>query len=145
MSASKFLGFDHIDTRVPSLARVEKFYDTLLPLLGLVRKGKAFVDAQGEWSYPQEGAPYNAVEYYSEPPPGEASFFIGIIEHKETQPTLTRISFRVERATLEGWIDKLREIGAQNIEPSANMDVYAAIFFEDPGGTKLELVSRKPK
>lgn len=116
-----------------------------MPLLGLVRKSNAFIDAQGDWSYPGDGEPYNGVEYFTEAPPGEASFFIGILERPDTAPTLTRIAFRVERATLPKWIETLREIGAHNIEPSADMNDYPAIFFEDPGGTKLELVSRIPK
>jgi hypothetical protein len=44
-----FLGFDHIDTRVTSVAAVEPFYDQLMPMLGLSRKHYAFVDPQGEW------------------------------------------------------------------------------------------------
>ena len=45
----QFMGFDHVDVRVSSLELVEKFYDRLMPLLGLTRKRTAFVDSDGEW------------------------------------------------------------------------------------------------
>jgi hypothetical protein len=38
----------------------------------------------------------------------------------------------------------LEDAGACNIEPSAEMSAYPAVFFEDPAGTKLELVARRP-
>ena len=37
----------------------------------------------------------------------------------------------------------LGKIGATNIEPSDTMETYPAVFFEDPGGTKLELIGRE--
>ena len=37
-----------------------------------------------------------------------------------------------------------RELGAVNVELSADMDAYPAVFFEDPAGTLLEIVARKP-
>jgi catechol 2,3-dioxygenase-like lactoylglutathione lyase family enzyme len=137
-----FLGFDHIDTRVPSLERVEAFYDRLMPLLGLTRKRTAFVDAQGDWFDADGDGGYNAVEYYTPSTPRAASFFIGFIERPDHAPTLTRIALRVE--DLSEWLPALQQIGAQNVEPSTDMDLYPAIFFEDPGGTKLELVARRP-
>ena len=138
----EFLGFDHIDTRIPSLAAVEPFYDQLMPLLGLTRKRRMYVDDEGEWLETIPGGPYNTVEYYSPPEPGQATFFIGFIERDDHSPTLTRIAFRVESGTLPGWLTVLQEIGATKIEASENMEAYPAIFFEDPAGTKLELVSR---
>ena len=139
-----FLGFDHLDTRVPSLAKVEKFYDKLMPLLGLPRKKKSFVDDAGEWHDVMPDGTYNAIEYYTPPAPAEVTFFIGFIERADTAPTLTRIAFRVPRESLEGWVPTLRELGARNVEPAADLDAYPAIFFEDPGGTKLELTARMP-
>lgn len=138
----QFLGFDHIDTRVPSLARVEGFYDRLMPLLGLTRKRKMYVDDEGTWLDVAHDGGYNTVEYYSPPTPGQATFFIGFIERPDHAPTLTRIAFRVENGSLSEWLNVLRELGAAKIEPSEDMDSYPAIFFEDPAGTKLELVCR---
>ncbi|MBV8152068.1 MAG: hypothetical protein JO101_04540 [Candidatus Eremiobacteraeota bacterium] len=140
----RFLGFDHIDTRVASLTKVESFYDRLMPMLGLTRKRSCFVDASGEWHVRQAGEGYNTVEYYTPAIAGEASFFVGFIERSDHPTTFTRIAFRVERGSLERWLDVLRELGAREIELSDDMSGYPAIFFEDPGGTKLELVARNP-
>jgi catechol 2,3-dioxygenase-like lactoylglutathione lyase family enzyme len=140
-----FLGFDHIDLRVRSLSAVEKFYDALLPKLGLTRKHYAHVDAGGEWHEPSDDKPYNAAEYYEELKSGVAAFFIGVIEDSSTQPTATRIAFRVaNRAELDGWQRDLGSLGAVRIEPSAELEVYPALFFEDPTGTRLELCARRP-
>jgi catechol 2,3-dioxygenase-like lactoylglutathione lyase family enzyme len=138
----RFLGFDHIDTRVSSLERVEGFYDRLMPLLGFTRKRTAFVDANGDWFDADASGGYNAVEYYTPSVPGTVSFFIGFIERPDHVPTLTRIALRVE--DLSGWLETLAQVDARNIEPSSEMTVYPAIFFEDPTGTKLELVARRP-
>ncbi len=139
----EFLGFDHVDARVSSLALVETFYDRLMPLLGLTRKRTAFVDGEGDWLDAGPLGEYNAIEYYTPPVAGAASYFIGFIENRDHVPPLTRIAFRV--ASPSAWLSTLEELGARNVEPSAEMSVYPAIFFEDPAGTKLELVARKPE
>ena len=136
----RFLGFDHIDTRVSSLHLVERFYDRLMPLLGLTRKRFAHVDEHGDFLDVDERDRYDAVEYYAPRTPGAAAFFIGFIERADTPPTLTRIAFRVEN--IADWIEPLIEAGACNVESSEDMSEYPAIFFEDPAGTKLELVAR---
>jgi len=138
------MGFDHIDTRVASVAAVEPFYDRLMPLLGFTLKKPSFVDAEGNWSAVGPDEPYNTIEYYAPAGEGSATFFIGFIERADTPTTWTRIAFRVTDATDTEWPTILREIGAKKIEPSEDMNAYPAIFFEDPGGTKLELVSRRP-
>jgi hypothetical protein len=139
-----FLGFDHIDTRVRSVKSVEPFYDRLLPALGLTEKNYAFVDQQGDWHEAEAGR-YNAVEYHEPAQPGRAAFFIGFIEDAAMQPVGTRIAFRVAASELGHWHEDLRGMQARNIELSAEPDDYPAIFFEDPAGTKLELVARKPR
>lgn len=63
---SQFLGFDHIDCRVTSLAAIEPFYDAVMPQLGLPRKRYCYVDDAGEWHEPSVRHAYNAVEYYEE-------------------------------------------------------------------------------
>ncbi|MBV8223455.1 MAG: hypothetical protein JO293_08860 [Candidatus Eremiobacteraeota bacterium] len=141
---STFRGFDHIDTRVPSLARVEPFYDRLMTALGLPRKTHSFVDAAGDWHELTPGQAYNVTEYYEDVQPDRASFFIGFIEDPAMTPTKTRIAFRVKSpAELPKWELLLREMGACKIERSESMDDYPAIFFEDPAGTMLEIVARK--
>lgn len=141
---ARFLGFDHIDTRVRDLALVEAFYDALMPQLGLTRKTIAFVDAAGDWQDPTAQHPYNTIEFHEEHGPAERPHhFIGFIEDRSLQPNGTRIAFAVEsRDALLAWEPRLRELGAREIEFSEDMDTYPALFFEDPGGTKLELCAR---
>jgi catechol 2,3-dioxygenase-like lactoylglutathione lyase family enzyme len=139
-----FLGIDHIDTRVRSIKAVEPFYDELMAALGLPRKRYSYVDAAGDWHEASSERPYNTVEYYESSAEGVVSHFVGFIEDAGMQPTLTRIAFRVASPLdTEFWMSLLRRIGAKRIEPSASDD-YPAIFFEDPGGTKLEVCARKP-
>ena len=140
-----FLGFDHVDTRVRSLAAVEPFYDRLMARLGLPRKKHSYVDEAGDWHALDAGRQYNVAEYFEEPQPGRAVFFIGFIEDAAMKPVLTRIAFRVPAPIdVDFWLTFLREIGAANIEPSSSLQEYPAIFFEDPAGTKLEVVARSP-
>ena len=142
--ASDFLGFDHVDTRVRSLRAVEAFYDRLMPELGLPEKRFAHVDGRGDWHDPSDTKPYNTVEYHQPAAPGKVGFFIGFIEDARMVPTLTRIAFRVSSPALDRWHSFLMSIGAANIEWSASAE-YPAIFFDDPAGTKLEVVARLPR
>lgn len=138
-----FGGFDHIDCRVRSLAAVEPFYDALMPELGLPEKRFSHVDHTGEWHAASKSRPYNTVEYFEAPGQGRATFFIGFIERPDHQPGDTRIAFRAAREDLEELEGFLERIGAVNIERSEDMKTYPAIFFEDPAGTKLEIVARE--
>jgi catechol 2,3-dioxygenase-like lactoylglutathione lyase family enzyme len=139
-----FLGFDHIDTRVKSLAAVEPFYDRLMAELGLPRKKHSYVDQAGDWHSLEAGRRYNVAEYFEASQPDRAAFFIGFIEDPSMRPVLTRIAFRVAAPIdVDRWVRFLGEIGALNIEPSLSMEEYPAIFFEDPAGTKLEIAARK--
>jgi catechol 2,3-dioxygenase-like lactoylglutathione lyase family enzyme len=141
---ARFRGFDHIDTRVRDLALVEKFYDDLMPELGLSRKTFAFVDAAGEWQEPTVEHPYNTIEFHEEGGPADRPHgFIGFIEDRSLRPNATRIAFAVgTRDELHVWEPRLRELGARAIEFSDDMDGYPALFFEDPAGTRLELCAR---
>jgi catechol 2,3-dioxygenase-like lactoylglutathione lyase family enzyme len=140
----QFEGFDHIDCRVRSLAAVESFYDALMPELGLPQKRFAYVDEAGDWHEISSDHPYNTVEYFERSQPGRTPFFFGLIERPDHQPGLTRIAFRVERARMLELEGRLETMGARNVERSADLDAYPAVFFEDPHGTKLELVARRP-
>ena len=137
-----FAGFDHLDCRVRSLAAVESFYDALMPELGLSRKRFSYVDDAGDWHEASADHRYNTIEFFEEAQPDRATFFMGIIERPDHVPGATRIAFRVERARLMELEAFLREIGARNVERSDDFEAYPAIFFDDPGGTKLEVVAR---
>lgn len=138
-----FHGFDHIDVRVKSLPAVELFYDALLAEIGLPRKRRSHVDADGEWREADDARPYNVAEYYEEPAPGKVAFFIGIIEDQKMQPTKTRIAFRLpSRDALDRLRVRLAQLGARKVEPSEDMESYPAVFFEDAVGTRLEICAR---
>jgi catechol 2,3-dioxygenase-like lactoylglutathione lyase family enzyme len=142
----RFLGFDHIDVRVRSLALVEDFYDAIMPQLGLVRKTFAYVDPDGEWHDIDGDEDYVAVEYFEDMPEDAVGRFIGFVEDPSMLPTLTRVAFRVEDiSALVAWESILLESGARNVEYSSDMHTYPALYFEDPAGTKLELCARKPR
>ncbi len=141
----QFEGFDHIDMRVPSLAKTQRFYDRLMPALGLSVRRVAHVDAAGDWRDVGETTPCNVVEYYSARVAGAASFFLGVIEDDGMRPTSTRVAFRLSSLKrLKELAALLAGMGALSIERSADWKNYPAVFFEDPCGTKLELCCRKP-
>jgi catechol 2,3-dioxygenase-like lactoylglutathione lyase family enzyme len=137
-----FAGYDHVDCRVRSLAAVEAFYDALMPELGLPRKRFSYVDDSGEWHEASADHRYNAVEFFEEANPDRATFFVGFIERGDHVPGATRVAFRVERSRLLEIESLLERIGARLVERSADFEEYPAVFFEDPAGTKLEIVAR---
>jgi len=133
---SEFLGFDHVDCRVRSISAVETFYDELMAEIGLVEKRYAYVDASGEWH--DEFDTYNAVSFHESAE--RASRFFDLVESPLHRNNDTRIAFRVERARLAELAALLQRIGAANLDTSDMDSGYPAIFFEDPAGTKLELI-----
>ena len=141
----KILGLDHADIRVRSIAVVEAFYDALLPKLGLSSKSEAHVGADGEWYDVEASRPRNVIEYRSPIEPGSPGWFVGFIEDPTSAPTATRIAFTLAvEADLPAIEQLLRTAGAGVVEWSSEAD-YPAIFFEDPGGTRLEICARRPR
>ena len=143
--AMKLLGLDHADIRVRSIAVVETFYDTLLPTLGLPRKSEAHVGANGEWYGVEASRPRNVIEYHTPIESGSPGWFVGFIEDPTSAPTATRIAFTLaDEADLPAIEQLLRAAGARVVEWSSEAN-YPAIFFEDPGGTRLEICARRPR
>ena len=138
-----FSGFDHVDTRVRSLAAVEAFYDALMPALGLPEKRFSFVDANGDW-HDGSAQRYNTVEYFEPVQPGRVRAFMGFIEDPAPVPGATRIALRVLRENFDELEALVKRHGARQVERSADMTTYPAIFFADPAGTQLEFVARLP-
>lgn len=118
--------FDHIDLRVPRLADVVPFYETLLPALGFSQK----VAVEG-W-----------LEFEA---PGEtATEFFGITESPAHVSNENRIAFWADSPAEVDRIAKVTQcIGARNIEgPMDYAPGYYALFFEDPCGNRLEVCHR---
>ncbi len=137
----EFYGFDHIDCRVRSLAAVESFYDELLPEIGLTEKRYAYVDPDGVWHH--EFDTYNAIEYYEAEHPTKPRRFFGVIENPLHRNNDTRIAFRVAYERMNELMALLQRLHADALEQSEKMNEYPAVFFEDPAGTKLELIGRE--
>src|SRR5690242_5416806 len=105
LTMPEFLGFDHVDTRVRSLAAVEAFSDRLMPEIGLPEKDFHIVDAAGDWSRARPGEKYNTVEYHEKGSDGRPAHFIGFIEDPSMKPVSTRIAFRIASVgDLDRWI-----------------------------------------
>lgn len=119
--------FDHIDLRVPDLAKVTDFYRKLLPALGF----KKNLTISGWLQYYAEGN-------------GPTEFF-GVTESSAHVPNENRIAFWASGvAEVDDIARLLGEIGAQNIEgPDYDESpTYYAVFFEDPAGNRLEVCHR---
>jgi catechol 2,3-dioxygenase-like lactoylglutathione lyase family enzyme len=120
--------YDHIDLRVRSLAEVRTFYETLLPALGFTRS----VGIEGWLTFEAAG-------------PGGATEFFGVTESSHHVANECRIAFWAD-STSE--VDRLAEIvaraGARHIEGPGYDEGpgYYAVFFEDPGGNRLEICHR---
>jgi catechol 2,3-dioxygenase-like lactoylglutathione lyase family enzyme len=142
----RFLGIDHVDLRVPSLAAVESFYGALLPKLGLTKKSFSHVDALGEWSAANADR-YNVCEWYEEDADGERPrAFFGVIEDADMSMVRTRVAFAVSsREEVRRWAGELPGLGAREVELSDDGERYVAVFFTDPLGTRLEIVARAPR
>jgi predicted enzyme related to lactoylglutathione lyase len=118
--------FDHIDLRVPRLADVTQFYETLLPALGLSQR----MAIEGWLQFEAVG--------------GTATEFFGITESPSHVPNENRIAFWAETPAD---VDRVAQIaaraGAPNIEgPMKYSSSYYAVFFEDPSGNRLEVCHR---
>ncbi|MGH8163889.1 MAG: VOC family protein [Rhodanobacteraceae bacterium] len=141
----KIVRLDHADIRVPSIAAVEVFYDTLLPSVGLSQKSESHVGADGEWYDVDAEHPRNVVEYRTPLESGSAGWFVGFIEDPKMTPTATRIAFALdEEANLPAAETLVRGAGGRVVERSLD-EGYPALFFEDPAGTRLEICARRPR
>lgn len=118
--------YDHIDLRVARLAEVTAFYEQLLPALGFIR------DVRVEGWLQFEAAGDGATEFF------------GVTESPGHHANENRIAFRAESP---GDVDRIAEVarraGARHLEgPLDYGEGYYAVFFEDPGGNRLEICHR---
>jgi catechol 2,3-dioxygenase-like lactoylglutathione lyase family enzyme len=131
MPSKGFAGYDHIDARVRDLARARRFYDALMPELGLIEI-KTF-----------EGG----TEYYEPHRAGSSRRFFGLHEDPLHAPNDSRICFAAETAAE---VDRLAKVveraGGDSIEgpeiPYSD-ERYYAVFFKDPSGNAFEIAYRR--
>jgi len=126
-------GLDHIYLTVSDMARSERFYDTVMRLLGF-RKGDAAVGGDPHAHY------FNRALQLSIRPARSRS------AHDPYAPGLHHLCLQVPaRADVDAAAASLRERGiaasAPRLYPEYAPDYYAT-FFEDPDGLRLELVAR---
>lgn len=132
MAPSKgFAGYDHIDARVRNLASARRFYDILMPELGLTEV-KAFDGGS---------------EYYEPNRQGASRRFFGIHEDPSHTANESRICFS---ADTPADVDRLAKIveraGGCDIEGPEipySYERYYAVFFKDPSGNALEIAYRR--
>ena len=126
------IGIDHIYISVSQLARSEKYYDQIMPLLGFKKN-----------TFPNEGDLH--IQYYNRHfgyvlRPARAEVTPGPL-----RPGLHHICFRVEDCAA---VDRIaQQFGELRIEcstpqlyPEYAPDYYA-IFFSDPDGIRLEITN----
>ena len=130
-SPKGFAGYDHIDARVRDLASARRFYDVLMPELGLIE------------IKPCEGG----AEYYEPFRQGASRRFFGIHEDPTHAPNESRICFSADTAAD---VDRLAKIvegaGGCDIEGPEipySYERYYAVFFKDPSGNALEIAYRR--
>jgi len=119
--------FDHIDLRVPRLADVTAFYESLLPALGFTRRKDV---VEGWLEFEAEGE--------------QTTEFFGITESAAHIVNENRLAFWAETAADVDRIAKVAtSVGARNVEgPMDYAPGYYAVFFEDPSGNRLEVCHR---
>jgi len=126
-----FVGYDHVDARVRDIAAARRFYDVLMPELGLSEVKTS----------------ENGVEYYEAHRSGGSRRFFGIHEDRSHKPNESRIAFAAETPAD---VDRLAKIvagaGASAIEGPEipySYEKYYAVFFKDPSGNALEIAYRR--
>ncbi len=128
------LGLDHIYIAVSDLAQSSAFYDGVMKLLGF-HKGTNPVGGQPHTHY------FNRVlQYTLRPARPEAP------RHDPLTPGLHHVCFQVaDRRAVAQAARGLQALGIQVTEPRIYADYgpdYYAIYFHDPDGIELEIVSR---
>ena len=126
---------DHIGLGVPDLAAAKRYYDELMPILGLTQWFPT--TAAGEFNYGPDGARGTQVFFYQALEP-EA-------RHSRHATGLQHLSFMVaSRATVRAAHEWAVSQGAEIVHAPRDFPEYGshyATFFLDPHGFMLEVVS----
>jgi predicted enzyme related to lactoylglutathione lyase len=118
--------YDHIDLRVPDLAKAKAFYETLLPALGFAKR----VPVDGWLQFEAAGA--------------EAAAFFGVTHSPGHVPNENRVAFWAQdHAAVDRIAQIVAKAGGRNIEGPMDYEPgYYAVFFEDPCGNRFEVCHR---
>jgi len=119
--------YDHIDFRVRNLRKISKFYDALMPALGLriIRRG----DRSRDYWHEDRRLP-----------------FFGLVQAAANTPSRTRIAFAAAtRKDVDRIATVVRRAGGNEIcgPEECYRQPYYAVFFEDPEGNRLEVCCRR--
>ena len=125
---------DHIGIGVPDLAAAKRYYDELMPILGLTQWFPT--TASGEFNYGPDGARGTQVFFYQALEPESA--------HSRRAVGLQHLSFMVtSRATVRAAHEWAIGQGAEIVHAPRDFPEYGthyATFFLDPHGFMLEAV-----
>ena len=127
LTMAEIATYDHIDFRVCNLRKVTKFYDALMPALGLriIRRGDRIRD------------------YWHE---DRRLPFFSLVQAVTSTSSRTRIAFAAPtRKDVDRISRVVRRAGGKEISgpEEAYRQPYYAVFFEDPDGNKLEVCCRR--
>lgn len=129
---AEIIGIDHIYITVSDLVVSEKFYDTVLAVLGF-KKNEFSIDGE------------NHIQYYNR-------HFGYVLRHARSQtphdsyaPGLHHLCFRVnDELDVHEAARKLRDVGVAVSEPKRYTEYapdYFAFHFSDPDGLRLEITN----
>jgi catechol 2,3-dioxygenase-like lactoylglutathione lyase family enzyme len=128
---------DHIGIGVPDLVEAKRYYDELMPILGLRQWFPT--SATGEFNYGPDGAAGPQIFFYQALEPGE---------HSRHGTGLQHLSFMVPtRAIVREAYDWAMDRDAVIVHPPREFPEYGehfATYFLDPHGFMLEVVCHSP-
>jgi len=129
---------DHVGIGVPDLAAAKRYYDELMPVLGLKPWFPAGPD--GSFNYGPDGGRGTQVFFYQAHQPGPYS---------RHQTGLQHLAFMVaSRAIVREACEWAREKGAEVLHTPRDFPEYGqhyATYWLDPHGIKLEAVCFSPE
>jgi len=128
---------DHIGIGVPDLAAAKRYYDVLMPMLGL-REWFPTTEA-GEFNYGPDGAVGSQIFFYQALEPGTHSRHAAGLQHLSFMVS----SRAIVRAAHDWAVQQRAEIVHAPREFPEYGDHYAT-YFLDPHGFMLEVVCHSP-
>lgn len=129
LAVAEIATYDHIDFRVRDVRKVSRFYDALMPALGLriIRRGDRSRD------------------YYHE---DRREPFFGLVQSVSSSPSRSRVAFAAAtRKDVDRVASVVKRSGGKKITGpevcTSYHQPYYAVFFEDPDGNKFEVCCRR--